>query len=159
MDTRPTPDHVRALAADLGPLPTAGVGKDGERVAASAERIRALLQPQAGTATAGALERADAALERLIERAVNDVELELGQRAIDPAVLTETQQLALRRATTLQAVALLLAGGAHELGLELGDGTRLSFARGRSRSRLTLRAREHLALHGLSKWSATVAAP
>jgi hypothetical protein len=151
MNTRPTPDHIRGLARDLAPLPVAGVGKDGERTAASAARIRALLEPTADT-----LAQADAALERLIERAVNDVELELGQRAIDPAALTETQQLALRRATTLQAVALLLAGGAHELGLELGDGTRLTFARGRSRSRLAVRAKEHLAQHGLNRWAATV---
>ncbi len=49
MDIRPTPDHVRALARDLVPLPVAGVGKDGERVAASAARIRALLDPTAAT--------------------------------------------------------------------------------------------------------------
>lgn len=137
----PTPEQIRGLATDLGPLQaltTYGPSR------AKQQRIAALLAD-------------DQAVDRLVARAQNDIEVFLGQRDLDATLLSDEQCHALVRATMMHALFLLVSGGNAELGVDdriTSDG-RLSFA-DRSRRRLSPRVAELLTGYGLIRRSGAV---
>ena len=124
---------------------------------ATSAQVRAL----AADLGVGKVPSDDGALARLIERASGDVELVLGRRGLDPALLTVTQAAALASATCWQACLIATQGGIRELGSDdlVQSVPLVSFASPSRAPRISPRAVETLARTGLIMRSGTLSPP